>query len=209
MKTLKKFSHTYLQKTEERSNCFNGKKVTKHLPGLRKSESLSANLYHRLYPSSAPTCHKFYGLPKIHKPHVPLRPIIASRGSPTYNLAQHLTKILKPLVGNTQHHVLNSSFFIQEIKDLHFGPNDVMVSFDVVSLFTNVPADETCNIIKEKRLEDTNLHERTQLSVEKIVELLKLCLSTTCFQWRDEQTSTAAMGSPLSPVSANIFMEHY
>ncbi len=103
------------------------RKVTKHLLGLRKSESLSANLYRRLHPSAS-TCPKFYGLPKIHKPDVPLRPIVASRGSPTYNLAQHLTKILKPLVGNTQHHVLNSSSFIQEIKDLHLGPNDVMVS---------------------------------------------------------------------------------
>ncbi len=89
-----------------------------------------------------------------------------------------------------------------------------MVSFDVVSLFTNVPVDETCSIIKEKLLEDTNLHKRTQLhvSVEEIVELLKLCLSTTCFQWRDdfyEQTSGAAMGSPLSPVLANIFVEHF
>ena len=137
---------------------------------------------------------------------------LSLRGSATYNLAQHLTKILKPLVGNTQHHVLNSSSFIQEIKDLHLGPNDVVVSFDVVSLFTNVPVDETCNIIKEKLLEDANLHERTHLSVEEIVELLKLCLSTTCFQWRDdfyEQTSGAAMGSPLSPVLANIFMEHF
>ena len=124
------------------------RKVTKHLLGLRKSESLSANLYRRLHPSAS-TCPKFYGLPKIHKPDVPLRPIVASRGSATYNLAQHLTKILKPLVGNTQHHVLNSSSFIQEIKDLHLGPNDVMVSFDVVSLFTNVLVDETCNIIKE------------------------------------------------------------
>ncbi len=187
------------------------RKVTKHLLGLRKSESLSANLYRRLHPSAS-TCPKFYGLPKIHKPDVPLRPIVASRGSPTYNLAQHLTKILKPLVGNTQHHVLNSSSFIQEIKDLHLGPNDVMVSFDVVSLFTNVPVDETCNIIRGKLLEDTNLHERTQLSVVEIVDLLKLCLSTTCFQWRDdfyEQTSGAAMGSPLSPVLANIFMEHF
>ena len=87
-----------------------------------------------------------------------------------------------------------------------------MVSFVVVSLFTNVPVDETCNIIREKLLEDTNLHERTQLSVVEIVDLLKLCLSTTCFQWRDdfyEQTSGAAMGSPLSPVLANIFMEHF
>ena len=187
------------------------RKVTKHLLELRKNDSLSINLYRRLHPSAS-TCPKFYGLPKIHKPNVPLRPIVASRGSATYNLAQHLKEILKPLVGNTQHHVLNSSSFIQEIKDLRLDPNDVLISFDVVSLFTNVPVDETCNIIKQKLLDDISLHERTQLSVDEIIDLLKLCLSNTCFQWRDsfyEQTSGAAMGSPLSPVLANIFMEHF
>ena len=149
------------------------------------------NLYRRLH-LSASTCPKFYGLPKIHKPNDPLRPIVASRGSTTYNLAQHLTKILKPLVSNTPHHVINSSSFIQEIKDLHLGPNDVLISFDLVSLFTNVPVDETCDIIKQKLLDDTSLHERTQLSVDEILDLLQLCLSNTCFQWKDtlyEQTS--------------------
>ena len=129
---------------------------------------------------------------------------IASRGSATYNLAQHLTEILKPLVDNTQHHDLNSSSFIQEIKDLRLGPNDVLISFDAISLFTNMPVDETCDIIKQKLLDDISFHERTQL--------IKLCLSNTCFQWRDsfcEQTSGAAMGLPLSPVLANIFMEHF
>ena len=59
---------------------------------------------------------------------------------------------------------------------------------------------------------DISLHERTQLSVDEIIVLLKLCLSNTCFQWRDgfyEQTGGAAMGLPLSPVLANIFMEHF
>ena len=58
----------------------------------------------------------------------------------------------------------------------------------------------------------TSLHKRSQLSVDEILDLLKLRLSSTCFQWRDtfyEQTSGAAMGSPLSSVLANIFMEHF
>ena len=77
------------------------RKVTKHLLELRKNGSLLINLYRRVHPSAS-TCPKFYGLPKIHKPNVSLHPIVASRGSATYNLAQHLTEILKPLVGNTQ-----------------------------------------------------------------------------------------------------------
>ena len=75
-----------------------------------------------------------------------------------------------------------------------------------------MPVDETCEIIKCKLLDDANLHERTLLSMDEIIGLLKLCLTNTCFQWRDhfyEQTIGAAMGSPLSPVIANIFMEDF
>ena len=54
------------------------------------------------------------------------------------------------------------------------------------------------------------IYIRTILSPENIYDLLKLCLSTTGFQWREkfyEQTHGAPMGSPLSPVMANLFME--
>ena len=49
---------------------------------------------------------KFYGLPKIHKPDTPLRPIVSSCGSVTYGVAKELAKILKSLVGRspTPHH---------------------------------------------------------------------------------------------------------
>ena len=54
---------------------------------------LSQKVYDHLRPS-ATVCPKFYGLPKIHKPDVPLRPIVASQGSPTYNLAKYLAEMI-------------------------------------------------------------------------------------------------------------------
>ena len=51
---------------------------------------------------------KFYGLPKIHKPDTPLRPIVSSCGSVPYGVAKELTKILKPLVGKSPHHINNT-----------------------------------------------------------------------------------------------------
>ena len=82
-----------------------------------------------------------------YKSNVPLRSIVALRGSATYNLTQHLTEFLKPLVGNCQRDVLNSSSFIEEMKDLHLVPNEVLTSFDVLSLFTNASADETYDVL--------------------------------------------------------------
>ena len=81
----------------------------------------------------------------------------------------------------------------------------------VVSLFTNVPVDEACNIAKERQVLDNTLHLRATHSLD-IFDQLKLCLSTTCFQGREkfyEQTHGAPMGSPLSPVITNLFMEEF
>ena len=61
---------------------------------------------------SVPGPRKFYGLPKVHKQNTPLRPIVSSMGTITYNCAKLLADILSPLVGNSVHHVANSKDFI-------------------------------------------------------------------------------------------------
>ena len=67
-------------------------------------------------------------------------------------------------------------------------------------------------IISKRLKEDNSLNERTSLSPEMIVDLLLKCLKTTYFQLGDnfyEQTEGAAMGSPLSPIVANLYMEYF
>ena len=57
---------------------------------------------HRLY--LQPQCStppQLYGLPKIHKEGVPLRPIVSTIGSPSYRLSKLLAKIITPLSGKT------------------------------------------------------------------------------------------------------------
>ena len=122
---------------------------------------MSQKVYDHLRPS-ATVCPKFYGLPKIHKPDVPLRPIVAFQGSPTYNLAKYLAEILKPLVGNSEHHIVNFKELLQKLKldekkiEIKLDEDEILVSFDVVSLFTNVSIDEACNIAKERLLLDNS-----------------------------------------------------
>ena len=68
-----------------------------------------------MYPTgcSAP---KFYRLPKIHKLDTPLRPIVSSHGSVTCGVAKVLTKIFKPLVGKSPHHVHSTQDFVEQAK---------------------------------------------------------------------------------------------
>ena len=81
-----------------------------------KSEGGIDNItYKRLYPTGA-GYPKYYGLPKIHKQGVPLRPIISSRGSAAYESAKELAKILKPLAGRSPHHVQKQQRFPGQYK---------------------------------------------------------------------------------------------
>ena len=151
---------------------------------------------------------QLYGLPKIHKPEVPLRPIVSCIGSPTYHLAKYLTRIISPLSGKTSSHVKDSGDFVKKVKDLRLNEESTLVSFDVTSLFTRVPIAEALEIIGRRLEEEEPRYWRTTLPVEVIKSLLHLCLTSTFFMW-DEQKEGAAMGNPLSPVVANIYMEHF
>ena len=155
---------------------------------------------------------QIYGLPKIHKDNTPLRPIVCTIGSPTYHLAKHLCYILSPLVGNTNSYIRNSTHFVNKISTLHLDMMDRMISFDVKSLFTMVPIEDSLTIIKDRLSVDKELEERTSLSVDDICSLTEICLRSTYFRFKDdfyEQKDGTAMGSPLSPVIANIFMEDF
>ena len=184
--TYKKLKHdptnAILRKTNRLVNISTIDAETKQ--NLRKSESLPPRLY---------------GLPKIHKENVPLRPIVSAIGSPTYNIAKHLTKLLEPYIGQTDTYIRDSTHFIEKIKDITLRPNDMLVSFDVVSLFTMVPINEALLYIRQNFTDD-------------ITALFEHCLTTTYFQWNQdfyEQIDGVAMGSPLSPVIANFFMEKF
>lgn len=82
-----------------------------------------------------------------------------------------------------------------------------MVSFDIKSLFTNVPIDEALEVIHQLLMKDESLGDRTALTADQVTYLLNLCLRTTYFlYWEEfyEQKDGAAMGSLVFPVVANI-----
>ena len=77
------------------------------LKSIKAEGGINENTYRGLYPTGAGT-PKYYGLPKGHKNEMPLRPIVSSIGSVTYETAKELSRILKPLVGKSPHHVKNN-----------------------------------------------------------------------------------------------------
>ncbi|XP_060531558.1 uncharacterized protein LOC132705141 [Cylas formicarius] len=78
--------------------------------------------------------------------------------------------------------------------DVDVRPGDLLDSFDIVSLFTNIPVDEALDII---------------IIPIDTMDLTRHCLKNTYVIYNDKrykQIEGAPMGSPLSPVIANLFM---
>ena len=181
------------------------------LKDIKQTGALNTTKYKQLYPTSA-VPPKFYGLPKIHKAGTPLRPIVSSRGSITYGVAKELSYIIKPLVGQSPHHLKNTQHFIQQLQGKRLEPGEVITSFDVKALFTSVPIQPSIQIVKQRLQQDTTLPQRTCMSIPQIITLLEFCLTNTYFLFQGkyyEQVQGAAMGSPISPLIANIFMEEF
>ena len=84
------------------------------------------------------------------------------------------------------------------------------MSYDVSALFTSIPIEPTINIIEKCLKEDKDLHSRTNMKIHHIISLLRFCLNNSYFSFQGrfyQQTEGAAMGSPISPIVANLFME--
>ncbi|KAG8236965.1 hypothetical protein J437_LFUL016536 [Ladona fulva] len=92
---------------------------------LMKKAGLPEETIRNLRPQ-APVPPRLYGLPKIHKEGIPLRPIVSAINSPTSLLAKFLSKLLTPHIENSIHHIKNSSEFVNSIRNLHLDPVDIM-----------------------------------------------------------------------------------
>ena len=187
------------------------RKITSRLLELNRAGDLDDGTYRKLRPSGKQP-PRMYGLPKIHKPGTPMRPIVSCVSSFAYGLSKHLAGILAPLVGDTSNTVPNSTAFAEFLHGQRICSHETLVSFDVTSLFTNVPIEGACRVALQRLEGDRNLSERTSLSPAKITALLEFVLRSTYFLHEGtfyEQTDGAAMGSPVSAVIANLYMEAF
>ena len=105
-------------------------------------------------------------------------------GSIGYNTSRALADILAPLVGKTEHHVENSKHLADDLAQVYIEEGEILNTHDVVSLFTNTPVDRSLEVIKQRLLQDKTLKQRTLLSVDDIMELLRFTLTTAYFSFR-------------------------
>ena len=123
-------------------------------------------------------------------------------------MAKYLTEILKPYAVS-EHCVKDSFQFVDDLLSTRTIP--YMCSFDIISLFTNIPVDETISICLDKMFKNTD-DKVNNLSREQFRKILCYCVKQNHFMYEDsvyDQVDGVSMGSPLGPVMANIFMSHF
>lgn len=167
---------------------------------------------------TGPSLGVLYGLPKIHKEGCPIRPILSACNTPQYSLAKYLVPILSPLTKNI-YTTPDSFSFAKELCNLDYKFETVMASFDVKSLFTNIPLHETLDIIEDKFFKDGNEfvecslkgNDPYNLTRPQFRDLLEKATLDNHFTFDSntyKQIDGVAMGSPLGPTLANAFMCH-
>ena len=181
------------------------------LKTLKNKDLFTDESYDKIYPSGSKPA-SIYGLPKIHKLNInkdnlSLRPIISSIGTYNYNLSKFLTNLLAPVIPTTN--CTKDSFtFCEEIKKVR-ATNKFLISYDVCSLFTSIPLTETIDIAADLLFEYNPDFKITENESKKLSDF---AASGTHFLFDGsfyDQIDGVAMGSPLGPVLANLFMGYH
>ena len=92
------------------------RKLNSTLLTLKKTNAIGTQRYYYRLRCSVPQPPKLYGLPKLHKPGFPMRPIVSFCGSPTYQLSKYLTTILQPLTDKSRRKLQSTEDFINATK---------------------------------------------------------------------------------------------
>ena len=148
-----------------------------------------------------------YGLPKIHKPNVPMRPILSANNTTSYNLSQYLVPLLSDLSTN-EFTIKNSYDFANYVNSLEDSSKYIMCSFDIESLFTNIPLDETIEVIISQLFPDatSTFHNFNKSEFKSLLNLATKSSTFLFDQKLYKQIDGVAMGTPCGPTLANIFL---
>ena len=178
---------------------------------LKKKDIFTKEEYKKIYPTGS-IAARIYGLPKIHKlktanDKLKLRPIVSAIGSYNYHLADYLSKKLAPYISH-KYTTKDTFSFVNELSEMK-SKDKFLISYDVTSLFTNIPLDETIEIAVNVILEN---EPDIKIDKNELKKLFIFATSESHFVFNGkvyDQIDGVTMGSCLGPVLANLFMGHH
>ena len=165
-------------------------------------DKLKKTLYNK-----APRTPNFYMLPKIHKPNNPGRPIVKGIGSITENISAYVDQEIRHLIPRKPSYLKDTTHVIHILLGKKLAPEDILVTIDVNSLYTNIPHTKGIKAMN-RVLEETNIHFMKKLL---ICRLASLVLTKNYLEFNGRiyrQIQGKAMGTRMAPSYANTFMKY-
>ena len=205
MSNLLQDSSTYKQIKNDPTNAYqknNNELITKWENKMYISPDTAKKL--KIQNSQPP---KIYGLPKLHKENIPLRPIVSCIQSPFENLSKFLKNNIQNIVNSNKYYIKDSTDFKSKIKNINIPDNYILISLDVISLYTNIPINLTKNILTKKW---EKIKQYTDLPLNEFLNAVELTLNSTYFVHNEnffKQIEGCAMGASISSVIAQLVLE--
>jgi len=160
-----------------------------------------------------PKCPIFYGIPKIHKLNNPLRPIVSQINGPTSKISKYLDLLLSTAEKQIPHLLQDTTAFLKLIEEnKHTHNNTILVTLDVISLYTNIPQIEGADLVTQFYTDTIQLWNNSSISPiapELLHKLILFVLQNTTFEFNNQyftQNYGTTMGSNFSVKFANIYM---
>ena len=156
------------------------------------------------------TLQSFNGLQNIHKTGTSLGLLYLAGVQLHIGWLRSLLRYQNHWLGKSYPSYAKYKGLVNKAKVIILLPEECLCSYHFTALFTSVPVDPAFNIIKDLLEKDDKLWDRTVLSEQNIIELLGFFLHTTYFFQNRfyEQVGGESMGSPVSSIVANLYMEH-
>ena len=155
-----------------------------------------------------PKLPELYSLPKLHKPNTPMRPIVTFINTPTEKLSKCINNFFSKIIQyKPKHAVLNSKEITNEISNTTLPKSYILASFDITNLYTNVPLQDTIDITKNILKDNLN----NEKDIKNITKIIEHCTEQNICTFKNKtykMIDGLPMGSPLSGLLANIYVEH-
>ncbi|XP_038122407.1 uncharacterized protein LOC119771094 [Culex quinquefasciatus] len=173
---------------------------------LKRLDAINDRLENELMSRKA-LCPRIYGQPKAHKAGLPLRPVVPNMTAPTYTLSKFVGQILQSSLQST-YNIRDSYSFCDYINGITLPADYVLVSLDVVSLFTCIPFEL---VRRDVTFNWSDIQKHTNINLEIMLEIIEFIMKSCYFTFEGKfysQIFGTAMGNPLSSPLADLVMEN-
>ena len=182
------------------------KQVNSSLHQLMKQGKISEKIHHRLRTTGSQPA-RLYGLAKVHKMGTPLQPVLSIPGSSYENL----NKFLSPIFGKLPDANIetNSKDVRTALEATKLDEDELVVSLDVKSLYTNVPVEKAIEIALIGLYSSDEVLEIPRSAMKSLLRLAVTKVHFKCNKMWYTQSDGLAMGASLGVILANLLIKYF